>query len=86
MPRQNNGGLLATKYFVSQNISFLDLGNENQVSLPNVICNYNSVTKLNFRRLMSLEFTLWRQNLIFVAECNEYRAKNVNLLVFSLNI
>jgi hypothetical protein len=74
------------KYFVAQNISFLDLGDENQVSSPNVICNYNLATKLNFRRLISLEFTLWRRNLIFVAECNEYGAKNVSLPVFSLNI
>ena len=74
------------KFFVTQNISFLDLGNENQVPLPNVICNYNSATKLNFCRLISLEFTLWRQNLIFIAECNEYGAKNVSLPVVSLNI
>jgi hypothetical protein len=74
------------KYFVAQNITFLDLGDENQVSSPNVICNYNSATKLNFRRLISLEFTLWRRNLIFVTKCNEYGAKNVSPLVFSLNI
>jgi hypothetical protein len=53
---------------------------------PNVICNYNLATKLNFRRLLSLEFTLWRRNLIFVAECNEYGVKNISLQVFSLNI
>ena len=68
------------------NISFLDLGNVNQVSSPNVICNYNWATKLNFRRLISLEFTLWRWNLISIAECNEYGAKNVSLRIFSLNI
>ena len=65
---------------------FKHLGDENQFSSPNVICNYNSVMKLNFRRLISLEFTLWRRNLIFVAECNEYGAKNVSLPVVSLNI
>jgi hypothetical protein len=57
-----------------------------RLSLANVICNYNSATKLNFRRLISLEFTLWRQNLIFIAECNEYGVKNISLQVFSLNI
>jgi hypothetical protein len=54
-----------------------------RLSSANVICNYNSATKLNFRRLISLEFTLWRRNLIFVAECNEYDAKNVTFSVFS---
>ena len=65
---------------------FKHLGNENQISSPNVICNYNSATELNFRCLISLEFTLWRRNLIFVAECNEYGAKNVSRPVVSLNI
>jgi hypothetical protein len=37
---------------------FKDLGDENQVSSPYVISNYNSATKPNFRRLISLEFTL----------------------------
>ena len=50
-----------------------------------VICNYNLATKLNFRHPISLVFTLWRRNLIFVAQCNEcseYGAKNVSLLFF----
>ena len=84
-PRQNNGELLATQYFVVQNISFLDLGNENQVSSPNVICNYNSAMKLNFRRLISLEFILQRRNLIFVAECNEYGRFFINIQVMKID-
>jgi hypothetical protein len=35
-----------------------------RLSSANVICDYNSATKLNFCRLISLEFILWRRNLI----------------------
>ena len=34
------------------------LGDKNQISSPNVICNYNSATKLNFRRLMYAFFKI----------------------------
>ena len=56
------------KYFVAKNISFLDLGDENKVSSPYVICIDNSVTKLYFRRPISLVFILGRRNMLFVAQ------------------
>ena len=59
---------MATKYYIAKNISFLDLGDENKVSSPHVICIYNSATKLYFRRPISLVFILWRRNMLFIAQ------------------
>jgi hypothetical protein len=49
---------------------FKHLGDEK----TNAICNYNSVTKLNFRRLISIEFTLLATKFDFRRRCNGYGA------------